>query len=882
MFTRKQLGALAFVTSAAVITGSGSALTVMPAADAAPGHHAVAAHRPATSKTLSSSALARVRDRQRQMVAQHRSAPSFAKAASTTFTVDTTDDSDLADSAGTTCVDAATGDCSLRAAVDAANNLQKPVTIVLRKHTYTLDSGDQLTVSNAAGTSITGKGRAETAIAGTDTSRVFLETQPTSGLSSPLLFLSELTVTGGHADNGGGLYLDDQAGGATLVLDHVSVAGNTGTTTGGGLFSVSNSTIYATRSAFKDNSAPNAAGLWTYWSNVDFTNVTISGNSTPAGTSGGGAGWFNQYGVSRVRGGSISGNTAGDPGDSSTFGYGAGLADYYGDTAFTDVTIDDNTAVDDEGGAIYANSALLEITGGSISHNRVSGDDGTGGGISTADGAQLGLHGVTMAGNKVSDGVVEAHGGGAIFIGAAGFGNQVTIDGGTTITRSNGGAVYLYASEGHVDADINHARLTHNANSSANGYSGGGCGGAICVYADLDAAANLSMSHDTLADNSSESPGENGSGAIGVATTSFASARVHVIHTLFEDNVAGISGLGGALGVLSEDNAASLRIETSTFRRNRAGTSGDHGWGGAVGIRGSVAYSDANSTYVKNRSVGDDAYGGAVYSDTQQSSRFTGSTFIGNSSGPKSGGDGHGGAVFANNQAGTAFSQVTMTGNRTATYGGAIDTSSDGFAVSVERSTLADNTAGNDVTSGYGGSIYTFDGVLTVENSTITDNHALQGTDSFHSLGGGIYIEGYTLGLRYSTITGNRATRGGGVWSESNTGSIVGTILTGNRRPGGARQECLSDAGRPVLHSLGGNVLGQKACVTGTRSGDKVGKKPRLHTLEDNGGPTMTMALSAKSPAVGIATYQCPTTDQRGKDRPSNHCDAGAYELPKK
>ena len=174
MFTRKQLGALAFVTSAAVITMV-SALTAMPAADAAPGHHAVAAHRPATSKTLSSSALARVRDRQRQMVAQHRSAPSFAKAASPTFNVDTTDDSDLADSAGTTCVDAATGDCSLRAAVDAANNLQKPVTIVLRKHTYTLDGGDQLTVRNAAGTSITGKGRAETAIAGTDTSRVYLE-----------------------------------------------------------------------------------------------------------------------------------------------------------------------------------------------------------------------------------------------------------------------------------------------------------------------------------------------------------------------------------------------------------------------------------------------------------------------------------------------------------------------------------------------------------------------------------------------------------------------------------------------------------------------------------------------------------------------------------
>jgi hypothetical protein len=42
------------------------------------------------------------------------------------------------------------------------------------------------------------------------------------------------------------------------------------------------------------------------------------------------------------------------------------------------------------------------------------------------------------------------------------------------------------------------------------------------------------------------------------------------------------------------------------------------------------------------------------------------------------------------------------------------------------------------------------------------------------------------------------------------------------------------------------------------------------------------MALSAKSPAVGRATFQVPSTDQRGHKRPSRHADAGAYELPKK
>ena len=60
-----------------------------------------------------------------------------AKAGSKTFTVNTTADTDLANPAGTTCVTAA-HKCSLRAAVEAANNVHAPVKVVLGKHTYTL------------------------------------------------------------------------------------------------------------------------------------------------------------------------------------------------------------------------------------------------------------------------------------------------------------------------------------------------------------------------------------------------------------------------------------------------------------------------------------------------------------------------------------------------------------------------------------------------------------------------------------------------------------------------------------------------------------------------------------------------------------------------
>jgi hypothetical protein len=57
---------------------------------------------------------------------------------------------------------------------------------------------------------------------------------------------------------------------------------------------------------------------------------------------------------------------------------------------------------------------------------------------------------------------------------------------------------------------------------------------------------------------------------------------------------------------------------------------------------------------------------------------------------------------------------------------------------------------------------------------------------------------------------------------------------------------------------------------------------PLIGPLQDNGGFTQTMALSAGSPAINAAyDASCPSTDQRGVIRPQgSHCDMGAYEYP--
>ena len=128
-------------------------------------------------------------------------------------------------------------------------------------------------------------------------------------------------------------------------------------------------------------------------------------------------------------------------------------------------------------------------------------------------------------------------------------------------------------------------------------------------------------------------------------------------------------------------------------------------------------------------------------------------------------------------------------------------------------------------------------------------------------------------------MSGNYAQEGAGLYADI-YGSVLGSILSRNRTSkSGSEQDCTASDPTYKLKSLGGNVLGQKACVSATQASDKVSRKLHLGTLKNNGGPTKTMAISKKSPAVGRASYLIPGSDQRGHKRPGKHADAGAYEL---
>jgi hypothetical protein len=217
--------------------------------------------------------------------------------------------------------------------------------------------------------------------------------------------------------------------------------------------------------------------------------------------------------------------------------------------------------------------------------------------------------------------------------------------------------------------------------------------------------------------------------------------------------------------------------------------------------------------------------------------------------------------------------ESTLDGNTAGGYGGGFF---NGAALTLDRSTLSNNTAGN---SGGGLLVYTT-AATTITNSTVANNMALGTSQS--SGGGGIALYIFAnVTVESSTIAGNSAAaNGGGVYNPLGAAaltlhnSIVATNTAGNVG---------NDVAGPVT-SHGYNLIGQTDGSVGWVATDLTGTSaspldPMLGPLQDNGGPTQTMALLAGSPAIGAGDpLNAPAVDQRGVAR-SHPPSIGAYEF---
>jgi hypothetical protein len=188
---------------------------------------------------------------------------------------------------------------------------------------------------------------------------------------------------------------------------------------------------------------------------------------------------------------------------------------------------------------------------------------------------------------------------------------------------------------------------------------------------------------------------------------------------------------------------------------------------------------------------------------------------------------------------------------------------------------IADCTfSGNSATSsssGIGGAIINF-ATLTVANSTFADNSAT-------AFGGAIANDGPgPLTVTSSTLSGNVAGFGGGGVDLSGAPgpTFRNTILAGNAAPS-------SPNVRGTLASQGHNLIGDGSGGSGYADTDVVGTAarpidPLVGPLQENGGPTITLALLPGSPALNAGDpEELGSPDQRGVVR-AGGVNIGAYQ----
>lgn len=216
----------------------------------------------------------------------------------------------------------------------------------------------------------------------------------------------------------------------------------------------------------------------------------------------------------------------------------------------------------------------------------------------------------------------------------------------------------------------------------------------------------------------------------------------------------------------------------------------------------------------------------------------------------------------------------TVSGNSAPATGCSAGICNYGGTLTLTNSTVSGNSAPS---GGVNGGIFNF-GTLTLTNSTVSGNSGSVG---------GIYNDFGTLTLTNSTISGNTGLTGG-IFSYNSSLALKNTVMA----RGASGGNCTVSAGAAT--SEGHNLSDDTSCVSFlTAAGDLNNTPAGLdpNGLQDNGGPTLTIALLPTSPAVDAIpvspTNYCTAidgttplaTDQRGIARPQGaRCDIGAFE----
>jgi hypothetical protein len=661
------------------------------------------------------------------------------------------------------------------------------------------------------------------------------------------LTLQRCTISNNTAADGGGI---SNHFGADVELYNSTLSGNTASDQGGAIYS---------------RTTPGSANASTF---------TVGRSSVLRNNSAGlGGAISNRYGTLNVQGNSqIYGNNATD------FG---GAIYNHGTANITNATVRDNEA-EDSGGGIHNNiNGVLNITDSVITGNSVTKNNGVGGGIRStgSTGSNHSDPKVTITNSQISDNHADGGSGdgGGIYADAY---TILTIKGGSTISNNtagrDGGGIYN-----------NGLRLEVDSSTVSDNEADRDAGGIYSWH-----ESNLAVNNSTISNNTSDGKG---------------------------------GGIFIDVGAGNYRNSVDNEIFYSRIEGNEARSGGGIFNNGALYIYGSTI--DSNIAKEINRNNLREGCGGGILSGNQGQLFVYDCTIINNKA------DINGGGIASYRDGGAInipiphkYFRILNTLTLGVNY--LIDAFTPPEPFTIYNSTIAYNQAGiKRIQEGenyngfvareaYGGGIYTIC-ATGIFNCTIAYNSTYEGRVNVGDgyFGGGLARCNYTLNTTsLLTIENTMIVENIGKDFSAQNATIGSGFSAITRVCGAIRRVIVSDdsfndiAGDnrsiiPIFNAYYPHLPPENQynlIHSGQSFGDGddidfiIVTNPHLGPLQDNGGPTFTMALLEHSPAIDQGAAPLSNNaldfanviyrDQRGKGRvPTNGgviyvVDIGAFE----
>jgi predicted outer membrane repeat protein len=633
------------------------------------------------------------------------------------------------------------------------------------------------------------------------------------------LTLQRCTISNNTAADGGGI---SNHFGADVELYNSTLSGNTASDQGGAIYS---------------RTTPGSANASTF---------TVGRSSVLRNNSAGlGGAISNRYGTLNVQGNSqIYRNNATDFGGAI---YNHGTANIY------NATVRDNEA-EDSGGGVYNNiNGVLDITDSVITGNSVTKNNGVGGGIRStgSTGSNHSDPKVTITNSQISNNHADGGSGdgGGIYADAY---TILTIKGGSTISNNTAGR-----DGGGIYADANTIFTIKGGSSISNNTAGRDGGG---IY---NNGLRLEVDSSTVSDNEADRD----AGGI----YSWHESNLAVNNSTISNNTS--DGKGG--GIFIDVGAGNYRnsVDNEIFYSNIFGNQAYQGGGifnnGALYIYGSTIDSNiAHEEVISALSRSGD--GGGIYSGNQ------GQLFVYDSTIRNNKADVDGGGIASYRDGGSInipiphkYFRILNTLTLGVNY--LIDAFTPPEPFVIYNSTIAYNQAGK-----YGGGIYTIS-ATGIFNCTIAYNQAetggglarrnysptayetltLENTIIAFNQGDTAYVDGVTVDVGdYHSQSGNPTDSktfvsrlivsddSFSVYNSQNLFNNVGVIPRYYRNFYVDSDGDRVYSGDPILNpNHSGQIFGDNAI-------NFIIADPHLGPLQDNGGPTFTMALLEHSPAI--------------------------------